>query len=275
MSTKAPATSQGFAEVNGARLWYETAGSGPALVMLHGHLLDSGQWDDQFAVFADEYRVTRYDARGFGRSDKPEAPFSFSEDLAALLGVLGIDRAHLMGCSGGGATIIDLALTHPELASSLVLVGSGMSGLQFPAELPPKLVAFQEAQQRGDVDALIELGLEIWTDGDRRPEDVDAGARERTREMMRRLFARPRVEAEMRLADPPAAGRLSEIHVPVLAIVGADDLPLIRDVATRIEAQVPGARRVVIPDAGHHPNMEHPALFNETVLSFLRAVQAS
>jgi len=275
MTTDAPSTSQGFADVNGARLWYETAGSGPALVMLHGHLLDSGQWDGQLAELAGERRVVRYDTRGFGRSDMPAAPFSYADDLRALLGVLGIERAALMGCSGGGATVIDFALAHPEMASALVLVGSAMSGFQHTGEVPPKLAAVRQAQARGDVDGAVELGLEIWTDGERRrPDQVNAVARERTREMMRGLFSRPDVEAEARWLDPPAAGRLGEIGVPVLAIVGGDDLAAIHDIARTIEADVPNARRVVIPDAAHHPNMEHPAEFNELVRSFLREVAA-
>ena len=106
----------GFLDVNGARLRYEEAGSGPALVMLHGHLIDSGQWDSQVAAFAPEFRVVRYDARGFGRSDKPAESFAFFEDLRVLLRLLEIERGCLVGCSGGGATIIDLALAHPEMS---------------------------------------------------------------------------------------------------------------------------------------------------------------
>jgi pimeloyl-ACP methyl ester carboxylesterase len=276
MTSETSTASRSFAEVNGARLWYETAGSGPALVMLHGHLVDSGQWDGQFAELAREFRVVRYDARGFGRSDKPASPFSFSEDLRGLLGVLGIERAFLMGCSGGGATIVDLALAHPELVEGLVLVGTGMSGFQMTGEILPKMVAFGEALDRGDLDEAMELGLQLWTDGERRrPDQVDQGAREHTRAMMIRLFSRPTVEAEVRWLDPPAAGRLAELRVPVLATVGEDDWEAIHEVARRIEAEVPGARRVVIPDAGHHPNMEHPEQFNELALSFLRSIPTS
>lgn len=76
-----------------------------AINMVHGHLLDSSQWDDQLAAFAHHYQVIRYDARGFGQLDLPPAPFAYHEDLHALLQILGIDHAYLMGCSGGGATI--------------------------------------------------------------------------------------------------------------------------------------------------------------------------
>ncbi|HEY4027594.1 MAG TPA: alpha/beta hydrolase [Candidatus Dormibacteraeota bacterium] len=276
MTIDAPAARQDFARVNGARLWYEVAGSGPALVMLHGHLLDSAQWDDQFAEFAREHRVVRFDARGFGRSDKPEAPFSYSDDLRAMLELLGIERAVLMGCSGGGATVIDFALAHPEMTAALVLVGSAVSGFQRQGERPAKFVAIQEALERYDVDSAVELALQLWTDGERRrPEQVDARARERTRLMTTALFARLDVDAEVRWLDPPAAGRLAELRMPVLAIVGGEDSEAVQSVARQVEAEAPGARRVVIPDAGHHPNMEHPQLFNETVLSFVRGIPAA
>jgi 3-oxoadipate enol-lactonase len=267
----------GLVEVNGGRVWCEAAGDegGPAVVMLHGHFVDSGQWDDQLPAFtAAGYRVVRYDARGFGRSDTPPAgtPFSFSDDLRALLDGLGIERAALVGCSGGGMTAIDLALEHPERVSALVLVGSGLPGYQFP-EMPPKVRAMREARTRGDLDASVELVLQVWTDGERRhPDEVDAGARERLRDMTRRLWSRPPMNAaDMRWADPPAATRLGEIHTPTLVVVGGEDVAFVREIADQLMREVPGARRLDIPDAGHHPNVEHPALFNEAVLSFLRS----
>jgi len=270
---EAPTATEGYAEVNGARLWYEVAGVGPPLVMVHGHLIDSGQWDSQFAEFAGEFRVVRYDARGFGRSDKPAQPFAFHEDLRALLAFLGIERSLLMGCSGGGATIIDLSLTYPDIVRGLVLVGSGLSGYQFSGSPPPKIVAMREARDRGDIDAAVELGLQVWTDGERRrPDQVDKNARERTRQMMTRLFSRPTVAADMRGLDPPATGRLSEIRVPTLVVIGGDDWQPIHDIADQLTTQISGARKLVIPDAGHHPNIEHPEQFNQWVLSFLRSI---
>jgi pimeloyl-ACP methyl ester carboxylesterase len=152
----------GFAEVNGARLWYQEAGSGPAVVLLHGHLIDSGQWDSQFGAFAREFRTVRYDARGFGRSDLPAGSFSFAEDLRALMTSLGIESAFLVGCSGGGATILDLALAHPEVVDALVLVGSAVAGYAFGGPMPAPLQERRQAEERGDVDRAVELGLRIW-----------------------------------------------------------------------------------------------------------------
>jgi 3-oxoadipate enol-lactonase len=266
---------EGVAEVNGARLWYEEAGSGPAVVLLHGHLIDSGQWDDQFPTFAREFRTVRYDARGFGYSDLPEGPFSFSDDLCGLLDRLGIEQASLIGNSGGGATAIDFALAHPGRLDALVPVGSALNGYSFGGELPPALADYRSALEHGDHEGAVELGLRIWADGPRRPDQVGAAARERTREMMARQVLRPDPHAQARWVEPPAVSRLSEIAAPTLVIVAEHDLPRLHAIADLIALEVPSARKEVLPDAGHHPNMEHPGTFNELVLSFLRRVADS
>jgi len=267
--------SEGVAEVNGARLWFEEAGSGPALVLLHGHLIDAGQWDSQFPVFAREFRTVRYDARGFGRSDLPGGPFSFSEDLHALMTCLGIERASLVGNSGGGATAIDFALAHPEMAEALVLVGSAVNGFPFTGQVPAAMLERRAALEAGDLDRAVELGLQIWNDGPRRPDEVDAAARERTREMMARQDVRPNPHVEARWVEPPAVSRLAEIAAPTLVIVAEHDLPRLHDIADLVVREAPHARKEVIADAGHHPNMEHPAQFNDLVLSFLRQAAAA
>ena len=97
------------------RLYYEVAGSGHPLVLIHGFTLDTRMWDDQFETFAREYQVVRYDRRGFGKSSLPvDEDYAHADDLAALLEHLGIDRAYVLGLSGGGASAIDFALTYPE-----------------------------------------------------------------------------------------------------------------------------------------------------------------
>src|ERR1700687_3225159 len=163
-----PPSRQGFAQINGASLYYETAGAGSALVMLHGHLIDRRQWDDQFAAFGATHTVVRYDARGHGQSSLPPAPFTHSDDLHALLEFLGIERAVLMGCSGGGGACIDFALAYPSRVNGLILVGSSVEGLQLGGSMSPTLTAYVQALQRGDIEQALELSLQIFTDGERR-----------------------------------------------------------------------------------------------------------
>ena len=125
----------GFAELNGTTLYYEVAGAGHPFVLVHGHLLDRSSWDEQFAVFAQRYRVIRYDQRGFGDSGlitKGE-PYSDRQDLYELMKFLGIESAYLMGVSGGGALAIDFTLEHPEMVDALIPVTAGVSGFR-PSE---------------------------------------------------------------------------------------------------------------------------------------------
>ena len=268
-------TQSGFAKINGASLYYEVAGNGHPFIMLHGHLLDCRQWDDQFAEFAKSQRVVRYDARGFGRSILPAAPYSHIDDLHALMGFLNIERATLMGCSGGGGICIDFTLQHPEQVDGLILLGASLSGYRPTGTPPPKFFPWMEAQQRGDLEQAVELSLQLFTDGEHRsPQQVNASARERMRVMTAGLYARPSVpEAVAQLVEPPAVDRLADIRVPTLAIVGSEDNAMLHTIADLFTSQTPGATKLVIRDAGHHANMEHPEVFNRAVASFLEQRQ--
>jgi pimeloyl-ACP methyl ester carboxylesterase len=102
----------GYAEVNGTRLYYETAGAGHPLVLIHGYTLDSRMWDDQFETLSKKYRVLRYDLRGFGKSayPSPDKSYCHTEDLRALLDYLKISKAYVMGLSMGGGIAVEFTL---------------------------------------------------------------------------------------------------------------------------------------------------------------------
>src|SRR5439155_21061235 len=116
----------GIAEVNGTKLYYEMAGRGRVIVLLHGGAVDRRAWDDQFTEFAAKYKVIRYDLRGAGKSASPDKPFSNSEDLYQLLRFLKVDKAYVIGISRGGGIAFDFTLEHPEMTGALVLVSSNL-----------------------------------------------------------------------------------------------------------------------------------------------------
>jgi len=262
----------GFAAIHGDRLYYEVAGDGPALVLAHAGIADLRMWDDQFLAFARGYRVIRFDFWGFGRSTIASEEFSLHQDLVQLLKFLGVTGAHLVGSSLGGRVSIDLALTHPEIVRSLVVVGSGLSGYRFSGEVFTRFAEeVYEARQEGDFDREIELKLGLWIDGrSRAPEQVDPGVRARAREM---LLGRPGRQGEGQGLEPPAMGRLSKIAAPTLVIVGDRDEANIAAIADLLVADIPGAQKSVIPDSAHLANMENPALFNRLVLGFLKKIR--
>lgn len=261
----------GFAEVDGALLYYETLGSGEPLVLVHAGISDGRMWDGQMDAFAERYRVIRYDMRGFGRSEMVEGSFSHSDDLRGLLDHLGIERASLVGSSMGGGAIIDFALRHPQRAHALVLVGPAVSGVAADEEPPPEWDELVAADEAGDLERVSELEVRIWVDGlHRGPEEVDPVVRDLVREM--NLIALTNEASELGeeiLADPPAADRLGEIRTPTLVLVGELDRPGTVAKADLLERSLPDARKVVMPGTAHVPNMEQPAEFNRIVLEFL------
>ena len=122
-------TDQGIADVNGTHLYYELAGSGDPLVLIHGNTLDTRMWDDQFEPLARRYQVIRYDMRGYGKSALPTADsYAPADDLMALLRHLGFGSAHVLGQSRGGAAAIDFALTYPEATDTLTVVDTVLRG---------------------------------------------------------------------------------------------------------------------------------------------------
>ena len=112
----------GFAEINGARMYYEVAGAGATVTLIHAGIADTRMWDAQFAALAGRYRVIRYDQRGYGQTTAPTMPFSRVDDLEALLDQLGVERTALIGCSMGGTLALDYTLTHPEQVTALVTI---------------------------------------------------------------------------------------------------------------------------------------------------------
>ncbi len=263
----------GTAHLQGADLYYEIAGEGPSLVLVHAGFVDRWMWDEQFPVFAQHYRVIRYDMRGFGNSKQTPGPFSHRADLYQLLQSLGIERAHLLGCSMGGAIIIDFALEHPEMTTSLVLVSSALGGYRFQGDIPKPLQELVAALQAKDIPRAADLAARIWIDGPRRtPAQVDARIRERGREMS--LTALPNFFVKEEPLDPPAIERLRELATPTLVMVGELDDPSIATIGELLTTRIAGARKVTISGAAHLPNMDKPEEFNQSVLAFLQQVSA-
>ncbi len=123
-------TDSGYAEVNGTKLYYETAGTGEPIVLIHGSFGDRRHWDFQFKEFGKKYKVIRYDVRGYGKSTlpNPDKAYTDSEDLNAILGFLEIKKAHVCGLSMGSVIAVDFALSYPDKCSSLLLIGPRVAG---------------------------------------------------------------------------------------------------------------------------------------------------
>ncbi|HJR18547.1 MAG TPA: alpha/beta hydrolase, partial [Actinomycetota bacterium] len=168
----------GFVPVDGGRLWYEVAGEGAPVVLLHGGLWDSRMWEDQFEALAERCRAVRYDLRGYGQSDRPEKSYSHSDDLAALLDHLKIERAALVGLSMGAAVAIDFTLENPGRVDALVLAAPGLGGYEWSEDLERKYAPVEEALEKGELERAAELELAIWARKQKKDDPRDLRMRE-------------------------------------------------------------------------------------------------
>ncbi|GLQ97686.1 alpha/beta fold hydrolase [Dyella mobilis] len=255
-------TTTHWIDVPHARLHAEEAGNGEAITMLHGFLVDSGQWDAEFAALADTYRVLRYDARGFGQSEIEPGAYAHHDDLAAVLDARGIRRTALLACSGGAAIALDFTLAYPERVSALIFVGAGYWGRY--ASSTPAARAFLQALGTLDANGLIDSSLRAFTDGPcRSPNEVDPAARKHTEAMTTHLFKREtsyytRAAQDQRTPQPAALERLGEIKVPTVLMVGSEDQAEVHDLNRELARGIAHARALMIHGAGHHANLEAP-----------------
>ena len=260
----------GFAEVNGTKLYYEALGKGPAVVLVHGGLVDSRLWDEQMKPLAQSFRVVRYDLRGFGKSPTTTGQYWPTEDLRALLDFLKIEKATVVGLSLGGIVAADFALEHPERVERLVFVGAGLRGDRQPPD--EKSMAAYRALANEGPEKYFETFLKA---------DLLAGVRERpqARARMRTLmldnykalsFIRSGLSQS---PEPPTIERLGQIKAPTLVIVGSLDSKNLLNIADTLATGIHGARKVVIPGASHHPPAETPQEFNRVLLDFLESRQ--
>ncbi len=272
-----PQTKSGFVNIDGAHIYYEIAGKGTPFVMIHAGVADRRQWNNEFAFFAQGYRVVRYDMRGYGKSEPVDGEFSHMSDLVSVLNTLEFQEPLvMMGCSMGGGLAMDFALRHPSRVKALIMVGSGPSGLELDVPTPTKFAEAEKAYQAGDLDLVAEIETQIWFDGtDRTPEQVNQAMRKLAFEMNRKALDHEAKELGKRLpnTETPAFDRLIDLDIPVLVIVGAHDTPYILAAADYMIEKLPSARKVTIEDAAHLPNMDHPEEFQKTVKNFLESLK--
>ncbi|MGA7730598.1 MAG: alpha/beta hydrolase [Chloroflexia bacterium] len=262
---------QGFAEVNQTRLYYEVAGAGQPLVLVHGFSLDTRMWDDQYEEFARHYEVIRYDVRGYGRSAVPGSDgYYHADDLAGLLDYLGIREAHVLGLSLGAAIATEFVLAYPGRATALIAADPVLWGYAWSPEYEGSLGALWEAGRRGGVEAARALW---WEHPMFAPAREKPGVAERLSRIVSDYSGWHWTHNDPGLLpERRAAERLEEIDVPALAIVGERDVPDFHTIIGILSARIRGARKVVLPEAGHMSNMEAPGRFNDAVLRFLGGI---
>lgn len=260
--------------VDGAELaaWI-TGGPGEPVALVHGSFVDHTTFDRVALLLDRSLVVVRYDRRGHGASDRASGPYELerdARDLAALVEALDLHPVHLVGHSLGGLVALEVALDRPELVRGLVLHEPPLYGLLPSAS--PDLARMREATARA---------VRRLDEGER-----SRAARELTEEMglsegewerlggagqevVFRHAARALAELESAATFAAAIDRLDQLDLPVLVTSGATTPPVFAEIADRLAARLPNARRRILAGTGHVPQLAAPALFGGVVLEFL------
>lgn len=256
------------ATLGGTEIEYEARGTGPALLFLHAFPLGQFMWDAEAGFFSRSHRVVRFDARGFGGTPPDDAPLTMdriADDGAALLGLLGIEKAVVAGCSMGGYAALAFVRRHPERLAGLVLqdtrAGADTDDARtYRAALAAKVL---ERGAEAAADAFLPKLVGETTKRDN-PELVS-----RLRERI--LAASPRGIAEALAglgARADSRDTLARIQVPTLVVVGEEDVLTPPDEAEAMAAAITGSRLEVVPAAGHLSNLENPPAYRDTLTRF-------
>ncbi len=264
MQAAAGAQPGGYADLPGVKLWFtDTGGDGVPIVLLHANTGTSESWEAQAAAFAGQgYRVIAFDRRGWGRSLADPAtgpqPGSVAGDLDALADHLKLGKFHLVGVAGGGFVAIDYAAWQPERLRTLVVAAStGQFSEQEMRDITAR-IEIPELRKQGAV--YREVGPSYRganPDGTKRWIDIEEHARQ------------PGAPAQP-LRTPNTFAKLAAVTLPVLVIAADADLlappALMRTWAARLKSH----EWATVPDSGHAISWEHPDVFNESVLAFVK-----
>lgn len=255
-----------------ADLYYEEAGTGPPLMLVPGLSGQGSFWISQVPVFSRRFRTVIHDHRGAGRSTHSRIRYSveqMADDTLRLMDALGIDAAHLVGHSTGGAIGQVIALDHPDRLQSLVLSATWAGPDPFFRRL------FESRRQTlidSGIDAYLRASVlvqatprwvsehdEFITDLHR----VTAAAAPPVEVLVSRIDAILRHDRRLRLL---------EIRVPTLVIVAQDDMITPRFYSEELAARIPGAKLVVLETGGHFAPAIHSEPYNAAVLQFLGSI---
>lgn len=281
MTMTSPHAVDRFAEIPGFRIHYTEAGTGHPVVLLHGSgpgATGQTNFSPNIGPLSERLRVIAVDMPGWGQSDtqNDETGRDHVAALVALLDVLGLDRAALVGNSMGGMTAVATAIAHPERVSHLVTMGAPTpTPLLFaPAGGPSEGMAVLLQAYRAPTAANMKRLVQVMTYDPRWATDELAAARSAA------ALARPdHLDSWNAMFDgppkPPAyfslGPRLREIAAPTLLIHGRDDRVVPFENSLHLLAHIPDSRLVLLNRCGHWAQIEHAAEFNRLVANFVGA----
>jgi pimeloyl-ACP methyl ester carboxylesterase len=247
---------------DGVKLYYETHGDGPVILLTHGYSATSQMWRGQIEALSAKHKLVTWDMRGHGQSDYPTDQAAYSEeatvaDMVALLDHVGAKTAIVGGLSLGGYMSLAFNLKHADRVRALLIIDTGPGYRKDEPRDGWNKNALRTAE-RFEKEGLGQLragSAERATAAHRNAEGLAKAAR-----------------GMLTQRDARVIGSLPTINVPSIVVVGDKDTPFLA-AADYMTAKIPGAVKAVIKDAGHASNIDQPKAFNDALVSFIAGVK--
>jgi pimeloyl-ACP methyl ester carboxylesterase len=270
-----------FVQTGDIQTYYELAGRGPTLVLIHGGFVDQRMWEPQMAEFTRDYQVLRYDLRGHGRTGPSQRTLYslklYAADLRALLAALDIQQATVCGLSFGGMVAQTVAAEHSELLEGLVLADTAVSTTLTWSD---KLQRYFVAPKWLFLPTIRLLGSARFVDFSfwlarrtRNPQwfGQNEAVRQYVEEVMLQMSTSEYVKIYGAIYDFTLLD-LASVRVPTLILNGEHESRSVHRHAEHLQQMIPHAESAIIPGAGHTSNMENPAVFNQCLRDFLTRI---
>lgn len=250
-------------------LYYEEAGSGPPLLLIHGFPLSGGIWHRQLAGLAGEFRVIAPDLRGFGRSTPADLPYFmdlYADDTILLMDHLGIDVAAVCGMSMGGYVLLNLLERYPDRvnAACFMVTKAGADDVEGRARRTALAEEILKSGPQAAADAFSRILFAPGTAA-KNPEMVM-----QIHAMMMEASPAGLVSGLLAMRDrPDYSGRLGGFQVRSLVVGAEEDMAIPGDESRKLAAGLPDATLCMIPEAGHMVMLEQPEAVNRALAGFL------
>ena len=250
---------------------YDERGSGPAIVLVHGHPFSRAMWRGQVDSLSDAFRVVAPDLPGYGASPargETITPRGLADAVVELMDAIGVDRATVVGLSLGGLVAMELGLGDPGRVSGLVLTATTAAPLT-PEEAEMRRATAARLERDGMLDHALEMAGRLFGPAARRDPDLVLPILET---MLTTSPAGAAAALRGRAERPPYDRLLGGLGVPALVLVGDADFFSTAEITAQLVASLPDPEVVVLPGIGHMPNLEAPERFDETVRAFAASV---
>jgi len=255
---------EGFVEIDGAKLRLEDEGRGFSLLLVHGWALDLDMWQPQVVAWVSRWRVIRYDRRGFGRSSGAPSLGADARDIEAMVKRLNLERVALIAMSQGARAAMHAAAGPLRARIACLVLDGAPFDVNDAGEPEVPLVRYRELARTRGIDAVRDEWQRhpFATLTTRDPAAHRLLALMTARYPGHDLVTRPHA---VEIAGPP----VERVDVPALVLNGVDDTPRRRAMGDELARVLPRAERALVENAGHLPNLDNPAGYNQLVESFI------